>query len=37
MLRAFKTEIRLTKEQRIKINQTISNRRFIYNFFISYN
>ena len=37
MLRAFKTEIHPTKEQRIKINQTIGNCRFIYNYFISYN
>ena len=37
MLRAFKTEIYPTKEQRIKINQTIGNCRFIYNYFISYN
>ena len=37
MLRIFKTEIRLTKKQCIKINQTIGNCRFIYNYFISYN
>ena len=35
MLRAFKTEICLIKEQCIKINQTIGNCRFIYNYFIS--
>lgn len=37
MLKSFKTEINLTKEQTIKINKTIGTCRYIYNFYISHN
>lgn len=35
--RAYKTEIKLTEKQIIKIHQTIGVSRFIYNFYIAYN
>ena len=37
MLKAYKTEIKTTNEQIIKINKTIGTCRFIYNFYISHN
>ena len=37
MLRAFKTEINPTDEQKRIIHQTIGVSRFIYNFYLSYN
>ena len=37
MLRAYKTEINPTKEQKSKINQTIGVCRFIYNFYLAHN
>lgn len=37
MLKAYKTEIQPTKEQIKKINQTIGNCRFIYNYYLGYN
>ena len=37
MLKSFKTEIKPTPEQIIKINRTIGTCRYVYNFYISYN
>ena len=37
MLRAYKTEINPTQEQKHKIRQTIGNCRYIYNFYIAHN
>ena len=37
MLRAYKTEINPTQEQKYKINQTIGVCRFIYNFYLAHN
>jgi putative transposase len=37
LLKVFKTEIKPTQEQIIKINKTIGTCRFIYNFYISHN
>ena len=37
MLRAYKTEINPTQEQKSKINQTIGVCRFIYNFYLAHN
>ena len=37
MLKAYKIELKLTKEQIEKINQTIGVCRFIYNFYIAHN
>jgi putative transposase len=37
MFISYKTEINPTKEQRIKINKTIGNCRFIYNYYLAYN
>ena len=37
MLKAFKTEINPTPEQKSKINQTIGVCRFIYNFYLAHN
>nr|DAE18170.1 MAG TPA: endonuclease [Myoviridae sp. ctdNl2] len=37
MLKSFKTEIRPTEEQIVKINKTIGTCRFIYNFYIAHN
>ena len=37
MLKSFKTEIRPTEEQIIKITKTIGTCRFIYNFYIAHN
>ena len=37
MLKAFKTEINPTQEQKIKIHKTIGTCRYMYNFYISYN
>ena len=37
MLKTYKTEINPTKEQKEKINQTIDNCRFIYNYYLAYN
>jgi putative transposase len=37
LLIAYKTEIKPTDEQKIKINKTIGTCRFIYNFYIAYN
>ena len=35
--RAYKTEIKPTKEQEVKIHKTIGVCRFIYNFYIAHN
>lgn len=35
--RAYKTEIKPTKEQKVKIHKTIVVCRFIYNFYIAHN
>ena len=37
MLKAFKTEIDPTDEQKVKINKTIGTCRFIYNFYLAHN
>lgn len=37
LLRAYKIEIKPTKEQKLKIHQTIGVSRFIYNFYIAHN
>lgn len=37
MIKAFKTEIKPTEEQKDKINRTIGTCRFIYNFYIAHN
>ena len=37
MLRAFKTEIKPTEEQKVKINKTIGTCRYVYNFYLAYN
>ena len=37
MLKSFKTEIKPTEEQQIKIHKTIGTCRFIYNFYIAHN
>ena len=37
MLKSFKTEIKPTVEQKIKINKTIGTCRYVYNFYISHN
>lgn len=37
MLRAYKTEINPTEEQKVLINKTIGTCRFIYNFYIAHN
>ena len=37
MLKAYKTEIKPTVEQKNKIKRTIGVCRFVYNFYISYN
>lgn len=37
LLKAYKIEIKPTKEQKIKIHQTIGVSRFIYNFYIAHN
>jgi transposase, IS605 orfB family len=37
LLKSFKTEIRPTEEQIVKINKTIGTCRFIYNFYIAHN
>ncbi|MBP2651262.1 MAG: transposase, OrfB family [Firmicutes bacterium] len=37
MLRAYKTELNLTPEQKHKINQTIGICRYIYNFYLAHN
>lgn len=37
MLKSFKTEIRPTEEQIVKINKTIGTCRYIYNFYIAHN
>jgi putative transposase len=37
MLKAYKTEIKPTKEQIIKIHKTIGVCRYVYNFYIAYN
>lgn len=37
MIKAFKTEIEPTEEQKDKINRTIGTCRFIYNFYIAHN
>lgn len=37
MIKAFKTEIEPTEEQKNKINRTIGTCRFIYNFYIAHN
>lgn len=37
MLRSYKTEINPTKEQKLKIRNTIGTCRFVYNFFIAHN
>ena len=37
MLKSFKTEIRPTEEQIVKINKNIGTCRFIYNFYIAHN
>lgn len=37
MLKSYKTEIRPTTEQRLKIHRTIGTCRFIYNFYLAHN
>ena len=37
MLRAYKTEINPTQEQKSKINQTIGICRYVYNFYLAHN
>jgi len=37
MFKSYKTELDPTHEQKIKINQTIGNCRFIYNYYLAYN
>ena len=37
MYKAIKIELKLTKEQKIKVNKTIGTERFIYNEYIKYN
>ena len=37
MLKAYKTEINPTEEQKVLINKTIGTCRFIYNFYIAHN
>ena len=37
MLKSFKTEIKPSKEQMVKINKTIGTCRYIYNFYIAHN
>ena len=37
MLRAYKTEINPTEEQKVLINKTIGTCRFVYNFYIAHN
>jgi putative transposase len=37
MIKAYKTEIRLTSDQQIKINKTLGVCRYVYIFFISHN
>lgn len=37
MLRAYKTEINPTEEQKILINKTIGTCRYVYNFYIAHN
>lgn len=37
MLKTFKTEIKPTEDQKIKIHKTIGVARFIYNFYIAEN
>ncbi len=37
MLRAYKTEINPTQEQKAKINQTIGICRYVYNFYLAHN
>lgn len=37
MIKAYKTEIRLTLDQQIKINKTLGVCRYVYNFFIAHN
>lgn len=37
MLRTFKTEIKPSKEQTVKIQKTIGVSRFVYNFYIAEN
>ena len=37
MYKALKIELKLTKEQKIKVNKTIGTERFVYNEYIKYN
>lgn len=37
MLKSYKTEIKLTIEQQLKINRTIGTCRYIYNFYLAHN
>ena len=37
MLKAYKIEIKLTEEQKLKVNKTIGTCRFIYNFYLQKN
>ncbi len=37
MLKSYKTEIKPTKEQQLKIHRTIGTCRFVYNFFLAHN
>ena len=37
MYKAIKIELKLTEEQKIKVNKTIGVERFIYNEYIKYN
>ena len=37
LLRSYKTELRPTKEQMVKIHQTIGTCRYVYNFYLSHN
>lgn len=36
-MKAYKTELKLTKEQKAKLNQTFGNCRYVYNAYIAYN
>ena len=37
MLKAYKIEIKLTEEQKLKVNKTIGTCRFIYNLYLQKN
>ena len=37
LLRSYKTEIKPTEEQKIKIHKTIGTCRYVYNFYLSHN